>query len=663
MWISAAAVIITILVVLEPVEEVDAGHSRLVIHTPQRIKTIHHYHTSEHYAKNYGYREWHYKPKKKPRRSKYRSHKPRGRRGRYRKRYLRKISRRTPFTGGKSYGMYNYAKNYRNWRPSRSRQRPWRRHRDSYFPSPSSEESKYTSEEDSYQPDSDYNEDEYSSNESNSFDNDIQEIDYHAQRNRNYNNPANGVNDWNKGTEHNNNYNSDHYKSGSHVQGYSTLPDEFINPPVPSDQHDYHSDYKSSNQDYSFGGRKEPEFSNSYKHSSEPVRGIHTSNVRQGNRFSNENIDSGLRTRYNRNNSPVKQEHGFDNQNFNRGHESRYNIHDDSTKQKTNFQNDHGDRFNNQYHDEPYNSGHETRLNSQKFRNGHEPGFQSQKGGAQHDSRFNVQNFGTGHDSRFNTPNSGNGHDSRLKTPNFGTGHGSRLNSQNFENGHESRLNTPNFATGHGSKFNTPNSETGHETRYSTQNFGTGHEFGFTTHISHTNSGTRFNDQGFDSHINSGEQFNEQHSDTPHHFTFDKGTVLNNNDPEFGSSRDSSLANRPERGSSHGIETQISITSARPQSADTFHNPFRASSVRKSPIQPDIDGTQFHTSANVGRTGQSRTPSQGSTGHSSRERNQWFSHGVNPNKEHDIGFRVNTHKEHDIGFLEGLEDINDGGGI
>ncbi|XP_069703366.1 uncharacterized protein [Periplaneta americana] len=386
MWISAAVVLLTALVLLEPAEEVDAGHSRLVIHTPQRIKVVHKYHTTEHYAKDYGYGEdhHHHKPKKR-RRTK--GQKGRGRRWRGRKRYLRKVGRRTPFAGGKSYGMYNYARNYRNWTPQR---RPRRRYRGSYRPpAPSYEDSR---------------EDEEASNESRPFENEIHAIDYYAQRNRDYR-------DWNHGDHINRNSQQydDSAAVGSHVQGYSTLPDEFIDTQHSARQdlqHGTGQDFRVNNQ--RFGGGL-----------STSVKGRQNTGVRQGTRFSNQNFGEGLEFQ----NSQSEQELKTHNLNFGSGHEfSRGSSNGQSFKFNNrnfgnvkNFQGSSSGQefknnrnfgnvqdFQNSYTDEylkyyNQNFGQSTSFQNQNF--GSRQKFQNSAGS-------HRNNFGEEQDSRYSTERS-----------------------------------------------------------------------------------------------------------------------------------------------------------------------------------------------------------------------------------------------------------------
>jgi hypothetical protein len=357
-----------------------------VIHTPQRVKVIHRYHTSEHYAKDYGYGgNYRHKPRK-PRRGK----KGRDRRGRYRKSYLRKIGRRTPFTGGKSYGMYNYARNYRNWAPQR---RPHTRYRDSYLPIT------YDQEDDGNHADPHHQEEDDSSNDSRPFGNEIQAIDYYAQRNRDYDRHDHSKSStWNQDSKHDyvsrNSYQPDSVPVRSRVQGYSTLPDEVISTQSSSGGHDF--EYSSAaGQEFGIFKKQNP------------------GNGQEFRVFKNQDHADGQEFRVLRNRNPSgRQEFRLTNQNFGNGQEFRIQNHNSGNKHETrhNVQN--------------YPVVQETQFNSPIFGSG-------QPSSGRQDSRYNSQNFRGTHESQYTTQVPHSGQESRLKIQNFGGGEDLRYNTHN----------------------------------------------------------------------------------------------------------------------------------------------------------------------------------------------------------------------------------------
>lgn len=399
MWISAAVATLIAFVLLEPVEEVEAGHSRLVIHTPQRVKVIHRYHTSEHYAKDYGYGgDYRYKPRK-PRRGK----KGRGRRGRYRKGHIRKIGRRTPFTGRKSYGMYNYARNYRNWVPQR---RPHTRYRDSYLPIT------YGQEDDGNHADSDNQEDYDSNNDSTSFGNEIQAIDYYARRNRDDRRDHSKSSTWNQDSRHDsvsrNSYQPDNTSVRSRVQGYSTLPDEVINAHSSSGDHDF---VYSSATGQEFGIFKKQNLEDSqqfrlFKNQS-PGAG------QDFRVFKTQDPGNGQEFRVSVNHNPLGiQEFRLKNNKFREGEEFRFKNQNSGNREETrqNVQN--------------YPAVQETQIDSHKFGSG-------QTSAGTQDSRYNNQNFRGTHEFQYTTQTPHSGQESRLKIQNFGGVQDLRYNTHN----------------------------------------------------------------------------------------------------------------------------------------------------------------------------------------------------------------------------------------
>lgn len=399
-----------------------------MIHTPQQVKVIHKYHTTEHYAKGYGYGySYNHKPRKSHRGKKARK---RGRgRGRYRKRYLRKVGHRVPYTGGKSYGMYNYAKNYRNWTPQR---RPLKRYRDSYLPIQQSQAQdgdhadSYLSigdtqehdwnhadsylpigdsqEHDGHHAYSDYRDYDDSLTESRPFGNEIQAIDYYANRNRNpdrYNRRKSNLR--NRDTQQDyvsrDSYQPDNAAVESRDKAYSTLPDEIINTHSSSGDHDFQ--YASAaDQDFQV--------------------------------FQNHNAGHG-------------QDFGFNNQNFGNGHEFR------SKNQNQNSGNRQELRFN--VNNFPALQG--TQFSGHNLGNG-------QRTAGRDDVRYNTQTAGGANEVQYNTQSSQTGQESRSRNHHFGgfstQNSAGRYNSQNSANGAHSRE-----PVSHGSSNNNrPHRETEH---------------------------------------------------------------------------------------------------------------------------------------------------------------------------------------------------------
>jgi hypothetical protein len=389
--------------------------SRLVIHTPQQVKVIHKYHTTEQYAKGYGYGYNHrHKPRKSRRPTKGR--RPWRGRGRYRNRYLRKVGQRVPFRGGKTYGMYNYAKNYRNWTPQH---RPQKRYRDSYLPFGDSQG------HDGDHAESEYQEYEDSVTESTPFGKEINAIDYYAKRYGNfYKYGRRKGNMQNRDSQHDylsrNSYQPDSAAVESHIKGYSTLPDEIINSPTSSAGHDFQ--YVSAvDQDFR-------EFKNQKPSDSQDFRMFKNNNAGHGQqfRFNNQNFGDGQDLQLNQNrNSGNRQE-------------LRFNVPNFPVVQGTQF------------------SGH-------NFWNGQSPAGRD-------DLRYNTQTVGGTRELQYNTQISQIGQESRLRNKNIGGEHDLRYNTQNSAGRNNNQnsasgvhSNEPGFPVSHGNANNNhPHRETAH---------------------------------------------------------------------------------------------------------------------------------------------------------------------------------------------------------
>ncbi|KAJ9575596.1 hypothetical protein L9F63_007530 [Diploptera punctata] len=609
-------VIVIFLVILEPVAEVEGGgDSRLVIHTPQRVKTIHKYHTSEVYAKEFGHGEWYFR-NKKPKGFRWGrpSHKPSSHRVRYRKGNHRKVGGgRVPFTSGKSYGMSNYAKNYRNWSPTR---RPVRRYRDSYMNLYNSQESHENSEDNSSQMDyseQEQEEDEYSSIEPKpSFGNAIKEIDYYAKRNRDfargsiYDSISKSGTSRNGGRHRDTNYPRDSYTgSESHAETYSTLPDEFVNPP-------------RSNVAKGFQSNA----SNSY-------RGQHFRPKNQSRRQIQSN-NSNYRKNYNFNNN------NYRNRNNNNRHNNRnYNNHNDNHNNYNTYNDNSHDRYKSSFENEgttefsTHSGGRQNDFNNYEANLGHDPYVDPSPG--RKGNRFSNQNYERDQEPQFNN------HDSSYKREgnhNFRGESGDRHNDQYSSAANHYRYNEEPVNIGHGTSFASGSFGPGSEYGFTTK----GSEYGFTTNFEHSeNIGNNFKSVQ-DSHFSGSDHFNTQQQATRHDFSFDKGTVLHDTVP--------SHTDRTLRESNGGIETEISITTSRPQNEDAYFKAFRAFSFRKGSSPTSVSGRQVQTNS----ASASSNPSSTQNRHNLRNIDQWTNYGP--------GHRVNN--DHDIGFLEGLEDINDG---
>jgi hypothetical protein len=320
--------------------------------------------------------------------------------------------------------MYNYARNYRNWSPQR---RPYTRYQDTYFPIENSREY------DGHHANSNYYEGEDSSSESKPFENEVREIDYYAQQNRNYERYDISKSDIrNQGRQHGD-YQPDIPAAWSHEQGYSTLPDEFITTHSSPGSHDFSS---GAGQDF---------------------RLLKNQNHRDSQDF----------RLFNNQNPKDSQEFTFKDQNF--GEEQEF-------------------RFKNQ---NPVDR-HKFRLMNQNFGGGQEFRFKNNNSGNGQESRYNVQNYPIVQNTQFNSYNSGSGltSDGKKKTrhnvQNFVGRHELQYNTHIQNSGQESRLNDQNFGGVQDLRYNKQNSAG----RYSNQNSGGGvqdNESSFSTSRGNTN--------------------------------------------------------------------------------------------------------------------------------------------------------------------------------
>lgn len=399
--------------------------SRLVIHTPQRVKVIHRYHTTQHYAKDYGYGgAYRYKPRKQRR-----GKKGRGRRGWHRKGHHRKIGRRTPFTGGNNYGMYNYARNYRNWAPQR---RPLARFRDSYLPIT------YGQEDEDNHADSDNYEDDYSIHDSRPFGNEIQAIDYYARRNRDYDRHDQSKSSaWNQESRHDsvsrNSYQPDNAPVRSRVQGYSTLPDEVVSAHSPSGDHDF---VYSSAAGQEFGIFKKQNLEDG----------------QQFRAFKNHNPRAGQDFRvFNTQDPEKRQEFQLKDQKFGEGEEFRLKTQYPANREEV------------PHSVQNYPTVKETQINSHNFGSG-------QTSVGTQDSRYNSQNFRGTHDLQFTRQIPNSGQQTRLNIQNFGGGQNLRYNTHNSDGRYVNQNSAsgvesgePRFSTFPGkANNNRPHRETEH---------------------------------------------------------------------------------------------------------------------------------------------------------------------------------------------------------
>jgi hypothetical protein len=296
--------------------------------------------------------------------------------------------------------MYNYARNYRNWAPQRSPRASYQQL--SYFPVKNSQDDEEDIAGSIYQEGDDL------SSESRPFEDEVRAIDYYARRNRNHvTHDGSQSKIWKQGIQHDdgsrNSYQPDNPTSWNHRQGYSTLPDEFINTHSSSGSHDFRS---TAEQDFQAFNSQNPRDNQEF-------------------RFKNQNLQDGQEFRL-KNQSPVdSKDLRFKNHIFANGQEFRY--------KNQNFGGDQEFRFEN------HNSGkgQEPRLNVQNYRvvqetqsNSHEYGSEPTSAVRQI-SRHNTYNFGGRHELQHNTHIQNSDQESRLKDQHFRGTQNLRYNTQN----------------------------------------------------------------------------------------------------------------------------------------------------------------------------------------------------------------------------------------
>jgi hypothetical protein len=300
--------------------------------------------------------------------------------------------------------MYNYARNYRNWAPQR---RPLTRFRDSYLPIT------YGQEDEGNHADSDYHEDDDSINDFRPFGNEIQAIDYYAQRNRDYDRHDHSKSStWYQDSKHDsvsrNSYQADNAPVRSRVQGYSTLPDEVISAHSPSGDHDF---VYSSAAGQEFGifkkenledGQQFRMFKNQNPGAGQDFRVFKTQDPENRQEF---------RVSINRNPSG-RQKFRLENEKFVEGEEFRFKNQNPGSREEM--------RHNVWNHP----ALQETQINSHNFGSG-------QISAGTQNSRYNSQNFRGTHDFQYTTqiPHSGQ----EIKIQNFGGGQDLRYNSHNSD--------------------------------------------------------------------------------------------------------------------------------------------------------------------------------------------------------------------------------------
>jgi hypothetical protein len=476
--------------------------------------------------------------------------------------------------------MHNYARNYRNWAPQRRPHTRYQQH--PYFPI------KDIQEDDGHHADSNYHEGEDSSNESRPFENEIRAIDYYAQRNRNYDRyDISKSSTWNQGSQHDdvsrNSYQADNPAAWSHKQGYSTLPDEFVNTHSSSENHDFRSTARE----------KFRVFNNQNPGDSQEFQLFNNQNPRDGQKFrvfNNQNPRDNQEFRvFNNQNPRDSQEFIFKHQNFDDGQEFRLKNQNPVDSEEFRFQN-------------------------QNFGNGQEFRFKNQNTADRQEFRLKNQNFGGGQEFRFKNHNSGNGQESRL-------------NVQNYPAAQETQFNSHKFGSG-------PTSAVRQESRYNNQNFGGRHELQYTTHIQNSGQESRLKDQNLRgvqnlryNTQNSAGRYNNQNS----------GSGAHDSDPSFYLSNGNLNTNRPHRGTEQS-QDEAGNSHPNPNSDDLYYKAFRSFSFRRNPTQSGSKAGQFDSVSGGGVIPQSSSPShQSGVAHSDRQ-NKWFNDGAGPNKDHDIGF-------------------------
>lgn len=302
--------------------------------------------------------------------------------------------------------MYNYARNYRNWAPQR---RPLTRFRDSSLPIT------YGQDDEGNHADSDNHEDDDSINDSRQFGNEIQAIDYYAQRNEDYDRHDHSKSStWNQDSKHNsvsrNSYQADTAPVRGRVQEYSTLPDEVVSAHSSSGDHDF-AYSSAAGQEFGIFKKQNPEdgqqfrvFKNQHHGAGQDFRVFKTQDPENRQEF---------RVSMNRNPSG-RQEFRLENQKFVEGDEFRFKNQN------------HGNRKEIRHNVQNYPAVQETQINSHNFGSG-------QTSAGTQDSRYNSQNFGGTHDLRYTTQIRNSGQETRLQIQNFGGGQDLRYNTHNSD--------------------------------------------------------------------------------------------------------------------------------------------------------------------------------------------------------------------------------------
>jgi hypothetical protein len=296
-----------------------------------------------------------------------------------------------PFTGGKSYGMHNYAKNYRTWTPQH---RPQKQYRDSFQPFADSQA------HDGGHADVDSNEYEDSVTESTPFGNEIQAIDDNAKRYGNsdkYDRRKGNI--WNRDRQQDHlsmiSYKPDSAVVETRVKGYSTLPHEIINSPISPAGHDIQ--YSSAaDQDF-----REFKIQNPSEVQGFRVFENHNAGHGQQFRFNNQNFRDGQESRLrNQNqNSGNRQELRFNVPNFPAEQGKPFSVHNFGNGQSP------AGRDGLRYNTQPVGGTRELQYNIQISHTGHESGLRNQNFVGEHNPRYNIQNFS----GRYNDQNSVSG--------------------------------------------------------------------------------------------------------------------------------------------------------------------------------------------------------------------------------------------------------------
>jgi hypothetical protein len=241
-------------------------------------------------------------------------------------------------------------------------------------------------------------ENEDSSHETRPFENEIHMIDYNAQMNRDYGRHDYGKSStWNLDSQHHyisrNSYLPDSSAAGSHVQRYSTLPDEVINTQSSTGDHDLQ--YSSAaGQEFQLFNYQNPADRQAFQSSNNQYPADE-----HEFRFKNQNSGNGQGSRFSVQNSPVAQNTRFNSHNFGSGQ-----LHDGRQDSRYTGQN-FGNRHQLQY-------------------NGQESGLKNQNFGRSQDMRSNTQNPV----GRYKNQNSASGEHSSESV--FFTSHGNSGNKR-----------------------------------------------------------------------------------------------------------------------------------------------------------------------------------------------------------------------------------------